>query len=365
MRIRTSSESKKIMPGTRADVRFADVPHTHALPCAAAVLAVAWFLSVPIAAFAQHSGGGGGGHSGGGHSGGGHASAAPAGHSGSAPGSPAAHVSAPAGVVSARGTGASGGERGEGGAAAARVPHVVYGGYGYFVPDGKEAPPVERFAAANIVWQDPPARGASAVPARPGVTVQGRAANPSGVSMAPRPHPVTSNGSGNFVVNNFGMGPQRFPRRGGSSCSGYAYNPCYGYGNGYAGFGYGFGLGFGYGLGYFGGSYGVNPADFNAQDGVSPNPWIGNYLYEGTEEAAQVDAATAPGPLTVFYFSDGSSYAVKDYWLDNGQLHYVTSYGGENAIALDRVDLQRTVDENAKNGIDVTLRPAQPGAEKP
>jgi hypothetical protein len=363
MRIRTSSESKKIMTGIRADARCAEATRAHALPCAAALLAVVWLLAAPVAAFAQHSGGGGGGHSGGGHSGGGHASAAPAVHSGSAPAAPAAHGSAPTSVVSARGSATGGGERGEAGAAAP-VPHVVYGGYGYFVP-GNEAAPVERYAAANIVWQDPPARGVSAVPARPGVTVQGRAANPSGVSMAPRPHPVTANTSGNFVVNNFGTGPQRFPRRGGSSCFGYAYSPCYGYGGGYGGFGYGFGLGFGYGLGYFGGGYGIDPADFDAQDAVAPNPWIGDYLYQGTEEAAQVDAATAPGPLTVFYFSDGSSYAVKDYWLDNGQLHYVTSYGGENAIALDRVDMQRTVDENAKNGIDVTLRPAQPGAEKP
>jgi hypothetical protein len=50
--------------------------------------------------------------------------------------------------------------------------------------------------------------------------------------------------------------------------------------------------------------------------------------------------------------------------LDAGQLHYVTSYGGENSVDADRVDLQRTVDENAKNGIDFTLRPAQPGSEK-
>ena len=40
------------------------------------------------------------------------------------------------------------------------------------------------------------------------------------------------------------------------------------------------------------------------------------------------------------------------------KLHYVTNYGGENAIDIDLVDLQKTVDEDALRGVNFTLRPA-------
>jgi alkyl sulfatase BDS1-like metallo-beta-lactamase superfamily hydrolase len=45
-------------------------------------------------------------------------------------------------------------------------------------------------------------------------------------------------------------------------------------------------------------------------------------------------------------------------------LHYVTSYGGENSIDANQLDLQRTVNENALRGVTFTLRPA-PGANAP
>jgi len=35
----------------------------------------------------------------------------------------------------------------------------------------------------------------------------------------------------------------------------------------------------------------------------------------------------------------------------------VTTYGGANAIELDALDMQRTVDENAKHGVTFALRP--------
>ena len=209
-----------------------------------------------------------------------------------------------------------------------------------------------------------------AAPTQPAIRLRGTGAAstaPRGVSVnsALIPIPVFGTGSSRFGVNNFGFGARRgFRGRGGFGCFNFAFGPCGGFGYGF-GLGFGYGYGYGLGYGYWDGGYDINPADFNAQDVTAPNPWMGDYVYEGSDEAAQVEAATAPGPLTVIYFKDGSSYGVRDYWMDGGQLHYVTSYGGENSVDADRVDLQRTVDENAKNGIDFTLRPAQPGSEKP
>jgi hypothetical protein len=49
---------------------------------------------------------------------------------------------------------------------------------------------------------------------------------------------------------------------------------------------------------------------------------------------------------------------VADYWVSGGMLHYITVYGGENAASLKFFDLQRTTDENAKNGITIQMHNA-------
>ena len=54
-------------------------------------------------------------------------------------------------------------------------------------------------------------------------------------------------------------------------------------------------------------------------------------------------------------------YTASDYWLVDGKLHYVTSYSTESVVAMDEVDLQRTVDENAKRGVTFSLRPIPNG----
>src|ERR1700683_4154475 len=89
-----SSESTEGNAGEHSKDSRAASSRVRLLPIAASLLALAWLLLTPNAAFAQH-GGGGGGHVGGGHaSGGGHPSggAAPASHPGGA--APVAHTPA-------------------------------------------------------------------------------------------------------------------------------------------------------------------------------------------------------------------------------------------------------------------------------
>jgi hypothetical protein len=90
-----------------------------------------------------------------------------------------------------------------------------------------------------------------------------------------------------------------------------------------------------------------------------PNP----SLYAQAPETSDGNGTQTVGPIgkrviAVLYLKDGSSYAVTDYWLENGKLHYVASYGGENAIDEGALDLQKTVNENAGRGMTFTLRPA-------
>jgi len=61
-------------------------------------------------------------------------------------------------------------------------------------------------------------------------------------------------------------------------------------------------------------------------------------------------------PTVLLYLKDGTMYTATDYWLVDGKLHYLTSYSTESVVDMDEVDLQRTVDENAKRGVTFTLK---------
>jgi hypothetical protein len=77
----------------------------------------------------------------------------------------------------------------------------------------------------------------------------------------------------------------------------------------------------------------------------------------GSGSAAVPGANDSRHPDTLIYLADGTNYAVTNYWLANGDLHYLTSYGAEGSVPIERIDLQRTVDANAAQGVQFTLRP--------
>ena len=58
----------------------------------------------------------------------------------------------------------------------------------------------------------------------------------------------------------------------------------------------------------------------------------------------------------LLYMHDGSVYAASGYGIENDRLHYILTNGAENTVNLDQVDVQRTVSENAKGGVRVTLK---------
>ena len=136
---------------------------------------------------------------------------------------------------------------------------------------------------------------------------------------------------------------------------------------GFGSFGFlGFGGGYGYGGGYYPPpSYDVTSPNYD--QGTSQEPAPSEWQNPPNENSAGENTLTAPD--TIIYLKDGTSFAVRNYWVADGKLHYVTSYGGENAVDLGNLDLQRTTDENAKQGIAITLRPAPnalpPAAQPP
>jgi hypothetical protein len=81
----------------------------------------------------------------------------------------------------------------------------------------------------------------------------------------------------------------------------------------------------------------------------------------GAETLRAVEPAAAEPkvarPVTLLQLKDGSMYGLTDYWLEDGRLHYITSYGGENSLAIERVDLDQTVKLNWERGVEFVLRP--------
>jgi len=62
-------------------------------------------------------------------------------------------------------------------------------------------------------------------------------------------------------------------------------------------------------------------------------------------------------PLTLLQLKDGSMYGLTDYWLEEGRLHYITSYGGKNSVPLEQIDFDKTVQLNSERSVEFVLRP--------
>jgi hypothetical protein len=341
-------------------------------------LVCAAFMVAP-GAFAQH-GGGGGGHAGGG--GGGHYSG---GGGGFAP--PASHSSS---GNASHGTSSSSASASHGTASTSAPTNSATGTSN----GGNAANP----NGGGHWWNGGHKASTAATPARP---VEGTTA----MRSTGRPLPIFGNprGRGYYPYYPYGYGFYGYPYYGGGFYGfgfGGPCDPffgCFGFGGGY-GFGGGFGYGYGSygGFGLFGGGgggdmsgwtyssqgnavgsgaatsggdYTLDAGGANGNDAtVAANPADANGTADATgptvtlNDAASAPAApAAPAVTTVLYMRDGSSFAVSDYWLAGGKLHYVTSYGGENSTDLGKLDIQRTVDENAKQGGRFALK-SGPGA---
>jgi hypothetical protein len=338
----------------------------------ALIFALALALS-PLPAFAQHGGGGGGGHAGGG--GGGHA------------GGGGGHASGGGPAAGSRG-GAPAGYGGGSGTSAARGTST---GSGTYVSGARASNSSARFFGGNNTWQAPPTAGSrnagpsqhfvsSDEAAAAGARVMGAQTEPRGIRG---PFSPSTAMRGTFVGARTSVLPPHIPpfppRRfqpvffiGGGCFNGFFPGFCGGFFGGAAFFGYGYGWGCdpywgcpaGYYNGYFnGGSYGSEIYNDSSDSGAISNEFNPSRWASPPEAGMSGDrnsdgSYAANAPEMVLYLKDGTVYALADYWAADGKLHYVTNYGGENAIDLDTIDMQKTVDVNAKRGINVTLRPA-------
>jgi hypothetical protein len=159
---------------------------------------------------------------------------------------------------------------------------------------------------------------------------------------------------------------------------------------GYGGF-WGGGLGFGYGLGWYdpfwfdpwydpywdGLDYGSSayPPDY-----YYPPDDSGYQLYANPDAQAnpsyneQLPPPVSYGPgfaepnvtpdsippnatgVIQLYLYGGAVVSATDYWFEGNKLHYMIGDAGEITISTDQLDLQRTVQENARRGLHFTMK---------
>jgi hypothetical protein len=82
------------------------------------------------------------------------------------------------------------------------------------------------------------------------------------------------------------------------------------------------------------------------------------YTSEGSDASMSKDAKAAR-PITLLQLRDGTMCGLTDYWLQDGELHYTTTYGGQGSVPFERIDLEKTAQVNTDRGVQFTL-PAPP-----
>lgn len=95
---------------------------------------------------------------------------------------------------------------------------------------------------------------------------------------------------------------------------------------------------------------------FSAYENVSQN-----YVILPTYEYPAYIYVPEDRDLVWLYLKDSSVYDVADYWFVNSQVHFITveergAQSTERVVALDELDLQKTIDVNTRRGFRVVMR---------
>lgn len=103
------------------------------------------------------------------------------------------------------------------------------------------------------------------------------------------------------------------------------------------------------------------PIDLNSPN--SPNSYLGVDPYANSDGAYYDPESSSPAapkdepPVVLLQLRNGLMYGLKDYWVEGDMVHYTTTYGGQNAIPIEQIDLAKTAQLNADRGITFALHP--------
>jgi hypothetical protein len=97
-----------------------------------------------------------------------------------------------------------------------------------------------------------------------------------------------------------------------------------------------------------------------ASGSSAPSSLRGSPASPPDREFSPTAAVTEDAPFTLLQLRDGSMYGLTRYWVEGDRLYYVTNYGGENSVPLDRVDIVETTKLNAERGTPLVLPSTAP-----
>ncbi len=110
--------------------------------------------------------------------------------------------------------------------------------------------------------------------------------------------------------------------------------------------------------------------DGTTVDPPGESPAEPNFAYpptnsDSTNETPSSSRNTTPSPsgmkaeqrITLLQLRDGSMYGLTDYWFEDGELHYTTTYGGQNCVPFEHIDFEKTLQLNADRGVPFALPP--------
>jgi hypothetical protein len=84
------------------------------------------------------------------------------------------------------------------------------------------------------------------------------------------------------------------------------------------------------------------------------------WFKDGTAPDSTVQSPAEPTPVyppTDSHVTDETPERLTDYWVSDGELHYTTTYGGQNSLPFERIDLEKTVQLNADRYVPLVLLP--------
>jgi hypothetical protein len=102
-----------------------------------------------------------------------------------------------------------------------------------------------------------------------------------------------------------------------------------------------------------------NQENQDNQDNLNGN-WI---MPNGPSPSIAPNSGTLNVPVLI-YLKSGAVYAVRDYWMIDGELHFILMNGMQNSLNLEQIDLPRTNTENVKSGVKFIYK-SQPSITAP
>ena len=109
----------------------------------------------------------------------------------------------------------------------------------------------------------------------------------------------------------------------------------------------------------------------NDQGQYDQAPPSGNWVTPNGPNPSAVPNFSSFAVPVLIYLRSGSVLTVRDYWMIDGELHYILMNGTQRTTSLEQVDLPRTNTENAKSGVkfifksEPSVPPTEPDGSAP